>query len=493
MSKLIKIFSLTSCCILIFAFGIVIFAQENQGENTTEVAVTEAVNLDEDIQPADLGISEPKLLPDSPFYFLKNWSRSVQSFFTFNPVKKAELTMKFTNERLMEMKKLVEKTKSPEIIKKAAENYQKEVGKIKERVEKIKQKAEENPQVESFLDKFIDQQTLHQKLLQKLETQVPAETFEKIKEAREEHLERFKDVMLKLEERKEVITKKLGEVLEKQKGSEFKDFKNLEVLKNLEEKVPEEAKEAIQKSQENALKRLQGNLEKMSSENQEKFKEYIEKISGEKEKQLEILENLKLEIKATPEAPKINELKEKLEEGGVKILEKTEKRETTEKIEKPSKIEYKTFTDEKFSVDYPSLWEKIQNIQGIMGGAEIAYRKGESPDICGEWVERYDYDEASFRMFDLEIYKGEVKSFIDYLSSNIISSKSETIEDKEGKKYVLTYDFVDTLNIKGKFWATVFNCGDFTYLVCLECAGNEAVKDQSEIVNHIIDSIRCQE
>jgi len=333
----LKIFLLSF--VLVFAIGLIALAQEvpQPAEETTGVGggyspiitAEEAVNLDEDIQPEDLGVSEPKLLPDNPFYFLKNWARGIQNVLTFNPIRKAELRMKFANEKLMEVKKIVQKTQDPEKIKKAAENYQQEVEKIKNQVEKIKEKAKENPQVESFLDKFIHQQTLHQKLLQKLETQVPPEAFEKIEEAREEHLERFKDVMLKLEDRKEKITEKLDKILEEQKGSQFKEFKNLEVLKNLEEKVPEEAKEAIKQAEENALKRLQGDLEKMSPEDQEKFGEYLEKISGENERHLEIMENLKAKIKEVPETPKVLELKERLEEGKTKIFQKIE-----EKLEK---------------------------------------------------------------------------------------------------------------------------------------------------------------
>ena len=333
----LKIFLLSF--VLVFAIGLIALAQEvpQPAEETTGVGggyspiitAEEAVNLDEDIQPEDLGVSEPKLLPDNPFYFLKNWARGIQNVLTFNPIRKAELRMKFANEKLMEVKKIVQKTQDPEKIKKAAENYQQEVEKIKNQVEKIKEKAKENPQVESFLDKFIHQQTLHQKLLQKLETQVPPEAFEKIEEAREEHLERFKDVMLKLEDRKEKITEKLDKILEEQKGSQFKEFNNLEVLKNLEEKVPKEAKEAIKQAEENALKRLQGDLEKMSPEDQEKFGEYLEKISGENERHLEIMENLKAKIKEVPETPKVLELKERLEEGKTKIFQKIE-----EKLEK---------------------------------------------------------------------------------------------------------------------------------------------------------------
>ncbi|MBU3965559.1 hypothetical protein KKG29_04340 [Patescibacteria group bacterium] len=295
--------------------------------------ITEAVNLDENIQASDLGIGEPTILPDNPLYFLKNWGRGIQSFFTFNPIAKAELKEKFANEKLLELKKTIEQKKNQEVIKKAAENYQQGVERVKEQVKKIKEKAKENPKVDSFLNKFIHQQTLHQKLLQKLETQVPPEALGKIKEAREAHLERFHDVMLKLEDRAEVITEKLDKILEEQKGSGFKEFKNLEVLKNLEEKVPEQAKEAIQRAQENALKRLHGNLEKMSSEGQEKFNNYVEKISGAKEKHLEIIENLKLTQTITPGMSGI-ELKEKLGEGAVKLLERMEK-----KLEKEGKSE----------------------------------------------------------------------------------------------------------------------------------------------------------
>jgi len=109
---------------------------------------------------------------------------------------------------------MIEEKKNPEIIKKATENYQKEMEKIKEQTEKIKEKAKENPKVESFLDKFTHQQILHQKLLQKLETQVSPETLEKIKEVRKEQLERFQEIMLKFKGKKEAISEKKEEISE---------------------------------------------------------------------------------------------------------------------------------------------------------------------------------------------------------------------------------------------------------------------------------------
>jgi len=317
--------------IISFAAGIVL-AQENTSATPT-VDITQEVNAEENIEAQDLGIGEPILLPDSPLYFLKEWGRNLQSLFTFNPVAKARLKEKFSNERLIELKKMVEQKKSREKIEKGIENYQKGIEAVKKAADRIREKAEENVEVGKFLDKFIQQQTLHQKLLQRLETQVPPEAFEKIKTARERHLERFGEVMNKLEDKKEKLQERLEKNLEKIKGGEFKEFKNLEVLKNLEEKVPEEAKEAIRKARESFLLRLKEKLEKLPPESQEKFKDYVERISGDKEKQMEILENLKEGLKERPE------IREKLLQSREEILSKIKERMQEIKcpeIEKPA-------------------------------------------------------------------------------------------------------------------------------------------------------------
>lgn len=301
------------------------------GTASAKIDVGEEIKLDETVEAKELGISEPRLLPDSPFYFLKNWGRGIQSLFTFNPVAKAELRSKFANEKLLEVKKLIDQKKSHQAIENGIENYQEEVEEVKKTVERIKEKAAESLQVSKFLDKFIQHQTLHQRVLEKLEVQVPAEVFEKIEAAREQHLQRFSEVMTKLEGRREELGEKLEKNMEEIEGSKFKTFKNLEVLKDLEEKVPEEAKEAIRHAQENALKRLKGNLEAMSPEDHERFKEYIDKISGLKERKMEILENLRGELKERPE------IHQKLLEARETILERIEERHRDcPEIEKPA-------------------------------------------------------------------------------------------------------------------------------------------------------------
>jgi len=312
--------------------GLVSLAQENATTETSEEGIIEEVIIDQEVSAEDLNIKEPRLLPDSPFYFLKEWGRKIRSVFTLNSVKKIELENKFANERLIELKKLIEKKKDPELLKKAVEKYKSAVEKIKSQAEKIKEKTRENPRVEKFMEKYTGQQILHQKLLEKLEEQVPSEAFQKIKEARESHLERFKDVMLKLEE-KDRIAQRLKDAVETQTGSKFKEFKDLEILKRVRDKMPENVKEKLTEKESEVLKTFKEKLEKFSEEEQERFKKYIEQIPGKKESQLEILENLRFEIQER------THLRERINEAHEGILEKVQEQArnlSCPEIKKPS-------------------------------------------------------------------------------------------------------------------------------------------------------------
>ncbi len=313
-----KLFTLFGLIILTASIGIFlatsnVYAQEATSKATNNSQVEEAIAADEEVTPQDLGVGDPKLLPDSRFYFLKAWGRKIRLYLTFNPVKKTELRERYANEKLIELKKLTLKSKNPEVIEKALQNYQEEIDKIKESADKLSENASQNPEISKFLDKFTQQQLLHQRILEKLEKQVSPEVFEKIKQARERHLERFGQVMTKLEN-KEKIQERIEKNLEKIKGSKFKNLRSLEVLKELEEKAPDQAKEAIRKARERILEKAKSNIEGWSPQDVEKFKSYMEKISGDREEQLEILENLRSELKENPE------LREKLQEVRKRII-----------------------------------------------------------------------------------------------------------------------------------------------------------------------------
>jgi hypothetical protein len=236
-----------------------VLVQITTAEETVQ-GIIQDVELDENVEASDLEVSEPTLLPDSPFYFLKNWGREVRVFFTFNSIKKVNLRLRFSAEKLLELRKLTEKTQNPEILDKGVRNYEKENERIRSRVEKIEEKANENPEVGKFLDKYTEHEILHQKVLGKLKEQVPEDTFQKIEQARERHLERFGEVMEKLEE-KDRIQERLENSFKEIKGSPFKDFSNLEILRQIEEKAPEQVKEVIREARENIFINLKNKIE----------------------------------------------------------------------------------------------------------------------------------------------------------------------------------------------------------------------------------------
>ncbi len=293
-------------------FGISVLAVEPPSE----------VVQDEEVLAKDLGISEPKWLPGHPLYFLKDWGRKIQLFFTFNKTKKAELRLKIANEKLIEAKKLAELKKDPKLVERALKDFEKEIGEISK---------ESGENLKKFSEKLIHQQILHQRILQRLERQVPPEVFEKIKEHREKHLERFAEIMQKVEE-KTKIANKLKEELEKIKGSKFKDFKNLEFIEEIKEKLPQDVKQKIEEKREEILEKLREKLEKMSDEEKEEFEKYLEEISGDKLKHLKIISK----IEAEEISEKLSDILEKAKERKIEEIgkEKISKEKAQDQIKK---------------------------------------------------------------------------------------------------------------------------------------------------------------
>lgn len=241
MAKILKI--------LIISFVAVLALQASAAALPGSDASTQTQS--DEVQAQDLDTSDPVLLPDSPFYFLKEWGRGIKSFFTFGQLKKVELEQQFANERLLELKKLVDEGKAnSKILERATEKYNKTLEKIKKRAEEIQGNAEQDENVNKFLEKFTNQQMLHERILQRLEEKVPEETLEKIKQAREQHLERFKEVMTKLEQNKERVAERIQNALENS-GQE-----GLMILERLREKMPDDIKGELNHVRERIRQRI---------------------------------------------------------------------------------------------------------------------------------------------------------------------------------------------------------------------------------------------
>lgn len=279
-----------------------------------ENAIIQDIEEEQAVSPQDLDTQKPKLLPDSRFYFLKDWWRDTKLFFTFNPVKKAELRQRIASEKLLEWKKLIEQGKNPAVIERAQKGYEIQQEKLGKAIEKIKENNTER--AEKFKEKFVQHQALHNRIMEKLENQIQnEEALKKIQQARERHLERFGEVMFKLGD-EDKIPQRLENALENIKGSELKGFKNLELLKEVKERVQnEEKKEVLQQAEERITERFKEKIEQLAPEKQEEIKTYIKNLPGDKIKQLQILEEIKERVRNR------EELRQKLEEGKENLLE----------------------------------------------------------------------------------------------------------------------------------------------------------------------------
>jgi len=250
--------------------------------------VIEEVLIDEEMNANYLGISDPNILPDSSWYGLKRFWERIQETFTFNPVKRAELQLQRVNQRIVEAQKMAEKTQNYEDFQGVLADYKGQMEDIQNRINKMQIKNADK--IDGFLDKFTEDQLKHRKIFEQLE-EISPEQREKIETAKKVALEKLIEVLARVDNEK--IEERITNAMERIEGSGLKQFKNIEVLKALEEKVPEQAKEAIIRAQENAMKRLGEDLNKIpESLRAEKFEKYVEDINGDKIKHLEIIEEL---------------------------------------------------------------------------------------------------------------------------------------------------------------------------------------------------------
>ncbi|MFH1837902.1 MAG: DUF333 domain-containing protein [Candidatus Kuenenbacteria bacterium] len=157
--------------VLLFAtLSLVIVFSANAQEATSSLKTINTQTM----SSGDLGIKNVGMLPTNPFYFLKNWGRGINKFFTFDPVKKAGLELREINERAMEIKKIEETApQNIKAINQASSNYQKSADQLKNRLETLKQTSQ-NPNVDKILNNLVDSSIKHQELFSDLEKKIEA-------------------------------------------------------------------------------------------------------------------------------------------------------------------------------------------------------------------------------------------------------------------------------------------------------------------------------
>src|SRR3989344_9625622 len=95
--------------------------------------------------PLALAQSEdPGILPNSPFYFLKEWVRAIEKIFTFTSLGKSELALEIAESKILELKKDQEVIPDNiDAVSNGLDKYIKNAEYLKRKLEKLVKRAEE--------------------------------------------------------------------------------------------------------------------------------------------------------------------------------------------------------------------------------------------------------------------------------------------------------------------------------------------------------------
>lgn len=185
---------------------------------------------------AETEIYTPKLLPDSPFYFLKGWKEKIELFLAQTPEAQAEKQAEFATRRVAEAKQMVKKNKL-EFVEKLMEKHRKHLEKAEGKIEEAKEKGRD---VERALVIVTEATSQHLSVL--------TEVYEKVPEQAKGAIEHAMEVSSRGQERAlEAISAEKREELRQhlEEKIERKKTKIKEILEKRLEKTEEREEECL--------------------------------------------------------------------------------------------------------------------------------------------------------------------------------------------------------------------------------------------------------
>jgi len=190
-------------------------------------------------------IYRPRLLPTSPFYFLKTWKEKWELSFARTAEAKVAKKAEIAHRRLAEAKVLVEK--KPKLAEKWLEKYQQRLEDLDETIEKLP------PEKAEAVKEHVAEMTLkHQKVLLEVLEKAPESAQKGLQNALEKSVKSHQQAVGTLrKERQEKIR-------EKARKNQEKILEKIEKLQiRIEEKAGTEAAEGIEQLQQQIQLRLQ--------------------------------------------------------------------------------------------------------------------------------------------------------------------------------------------------------------------------------------------
>jgi len=230
----------------------------------------------------DLNVASPTVLPTSPFYFLKEWGRNIQTVLTIDPIKKAELKLKFANEKLVEAEKVSEGTDT-KATNNALDNYQQEIAKVNQYVSVL---IKDNPNSEKLLTKIAENNLNHQEVLNKI-AEKKVEMQGKVDQVKEKVVEDLTDGTFNL-----ASPEKVKQIMQKAaEESTAQTSKTINTLNKIEEKAPEAGKKMMVEVQNTVINSGLNNVNTIGEEKQ-KLEQSLNQLKEKNEYKEIMVENV---------------------------------------------------------------------------------------------------------------------------------------------------------------------------------------------------------
>ncbi|MFA5368787.1 MAG: DUF5667 domain-containing protein [Candidatus Paceibacterota bacterium] len=166
-------------------------------------------------------ISRPTILPSSPFYFLKDIGREIQTLFTFDPVKRAGLRLDFSNQKLIELQKLINADSNK--ISESLSNYEIATETMRESASSL---GKDNFQNIELLNQLVEQIFIHQQILAQFDNFINNQRLESVKN---KSLENFTVSIFSIAQPKIIVQKIETNIND---NLALKDFK-MQILNNM--------------------------------------------------------------------------------------------------------------------------------------------------------------------------------------------------------------------------------------------------------------------
>lgn len=192
--------------------------------------------------------NQTDLLPNNPFYFIKDIEREVQALLTFNPVKKAELRLSFANEKLYEAQQLAEiNSKDTEVLTKALDGYKQETDKVASYTKTLKK---DSPNNKALLTSLSEQIFNSQKILDDMALKNIVQ--QKIEEVKSASFSNLTGSIFSIAFPDEV-GQSIERASESQSTNNVDSVKKVDIVQQIQDNAPKDTKRALIEAQSNII------------------------------------------------------------------------------------------------------------------------------------------------------------------------------------------------------------------------------------------------